>query len=388
MHTTIDCKSYLIKQLASRAIPWETSEKEWDKTSQYREGENTIREFQHKVEGLILSVRESEHGLTLDFDRSSEYLKSMRDRNVLGIEPSDFFITVADSGANRFGLYAIAKTYFHQQNKMDDNGESLDLCAQTFFALFPDLNVRRLSQSFEVSGAPASEVWRRLLAVGFVENSLLKQHVGKNALESLDCKQEQYNSMSVLDARLDALGNNQKLTAPPPSPPKKTLIPQVIPTQPVVSPSGNVSVTPPQRNGAGSGARHVAPPPLRKFGEIAAAVKHSSMQEDMTPSTLDISFFQGENWPPARKEDYPKAIESLLAKRVLSAGDLKKLADGFSKLENSTFLQISTIATTLQHPNNPGLLSVVAMDKERRLTLGEIVEYPQIDTTSYDLGFL
>lgn len=384
MYTTIDCKSYLIKQLAARPIPWETSDKEWDKTSQYKEGAHTIREFQHKVEGMILSVRENDHGLSLDFDRSNDYLENMKTSGTLDIDPSDFFVAVAQVSSNHVAVYPIAKVHFFREQDIEDDGESLDICAQSLFAVFPDLAISRGTQSLEITGAPAVEVWRRLLAVGFVENTLVNQVIGRNTVESGNCQHEDFDPMSALDAKMNALGSVQQANKPPPKPtPAPVLAAPVVPAGP-----GNLR-TPPQRGStAGQNARSVAPPPLRRFGEVATTVRHSTMQDDGPAATIDISMFTRDEWPPATKEGYPKALEKIFAKKVLSAEDLQRLAAGLPKLENDMFLQITTLALAIQHPENPGVIFVINEEKSRRKALGETVEYAPASTESFDIGFL
>lgn len=291
MYTTIDCKSFLIKNIAARPIPWETSDKEWDKTSQYKEGGNVVREFQHKVEGLVLSVRENDHGLSLDFDRSTNYLKNMASSGALNVSPSDFFVAVAPVSSNHVAVYPIAKNFFFQENSLDDDGESLDLCAQSLFAVFPDLAIMRSSQALEITGASAIEVWRRLLSVGFVENTLVNQVVGRNTIESGDCMDEDFNPMSALDEKLNTLGAKQQASKPAPKPvPAPTLAVPVVPTS---TGAGQVR-TPPQRGVSTQNARSVAPPPLRRFGEVATVARHSTMQEDEAAATIDVSMFMRE----------------------------------------------------------------------------------------------
>ena len=388
MYTTIDCKSFLLKELASRPIPWETSDKEWDKTSQYKEGGNIVREFQHKVEGLVLSVRENENGLSLDFDRSTDYLRNMKASGTLDIDPSEFFVAVAPVSSNHVAVYPIAKSFFYQENSIEDDGESMDMCAQSMFAIFPDLSIIRSTQALEITGAPAVEVWRRLLAVGFIENPTVNQVVGRRTVESGDCMDEDFNPMSALDEKINRLAGIQQANKPAPkvAPPPPAPVQLSAPGTPTAA-NGQVR-TPPQRGGAGQTARTVAPPPLRRFGQTAVQVQHSSVQQDDGPSNIDMSMFERENWPPARKEDYPKAIEKLFAKKVLGAEDLKKLAQGLPKLENDMFLQITTLALAIQHPENPGVLFVVGEEKNRRKALGETVEYTPISTESFDIGFL
>lgn len=386
MYTTIDCKSYLIKQLAARTIPWDTSDKEWEKTSQYKEGGHSVREFQHKAEGLVLSVRENEHGLSLDFDRSTKYLHNMKTSGTLDVDPSEFFIAVAPVSGNHVAVYPIAKNFFFQENNLDDDGESMDLCAQSLFAVFPDLSLVRSSQALEITGAPAIEVWRRLLAVGFVENVLVNQAVGRNTIESGNCQHEDFDSTTALDEKLNLLGSTQQANKPPPKAiptPAPALVP---PTQPVIGPN-NMRI-PPQRGNAGQSARNVAPPLLRRFGEIATTARHTTMQEEVDTSTIDVTMFMRDEWPPSRKEDYPKALEKLFAKKVLSAEDLKRVADGLQKLESDSFLQITTMALVIQHPENPGVLFVIGEEKNRRKALGETVEYPKMSSDSFDIGFL
>lgn len=383
MYTTIDCKSYLIKQLALRAIPWETSDKEWDKTSQYKEGAHTIREFQHKVEGLVLSVRENDHGLSLDFDRSSDYLKNMKASGTLDIEPSDFFVAVAPVSNNHVSVYPIAKAFFFQENTIEDDGESLDICAQSLFAVFPDLAVQRSTQALDITGAPAVEIWRRLLAVGFVENTLVNQAVGQSCVESGNCLDEAFDPMSALDEKINALATVQQANKPAPKPtPAPVLAAPVVPAGP-----GNLRM-PPQRGGAGQAARQVAPPPLRRFGEVASTVRHSTMQDDGPQATIDTSMFMRDEWPPSRKEDYPKALERIFAKKVLSAEDLQKVAKGLPQLNNDSFLQITTLVLAIQHPENPGVIFVIGEEKTRRKALGETVEYMPASTESFDIDFL
>ena len=384
MYTTIDCKSYLIKQLASRPIPWETSDKEWDKTSQYKEGAHVIREFQHKVEGMVLSVRENEHGLSLDFDRSTDYLQNMKTSGTMDIQPSDFFVAVAPVSSNHVAVYPIAKAFFFQENTIEDDGESMAICAQSLFAVFPDLSILRSSQALEITGAPAVEIWRRLLAVGFVENTLVNQAVGRSTVESGDCLHEDFDPMTALDEKMNRLGSVQQANKP---------APKVAPPAPVLSapptPAGPGNMrTPPQRGNAGQAARSVAPPPLRRFGEVATTVRHSTMQDDGPEATIDTSMFMRDEWPPSRKEDYPKALEKIFAKKVLSAEDLKRVAAGLPKLENDAFLQITTLVLAIQHPENPGVQFVIGEEKNRRKALGETVEYPPASTESFDIGFL
>lgn len=385
MYTTIDCKSYLIKQLAARTIPWETSDKEWDKTSQYKEGAHVIREFQHKIGGLVLSVRENEHGLSLDFDRSTEYLHNMKASGVLDIEPSDFFVAVAPVSNNHVAVYPIAKAFFFQENTIEDDGESLSICAQSLFSVFPDLSISRTIQALEISGAPAAEIWRRLLAVGFVENTLVNQVVGRNTVESNNCLHEDFDPMGALDEKINRLASIQQANKPAP---KATPQPAPVLNSPA-APAGPGNVrTPPQRGSAGQTARNVAPPPLRRFGEVATTVRHSTMQDDGPIATIDTSMFTRDEWPPSRKEDYPKALEKIFAKKVLSAEDLKRVALGLPKLNNDAFLQITTLVLAIQHPENPGVLFVIGEEKTRRKTLGESVEYPPASTESFDIGFL
>lgn len=383
MYTTIDCKSYLIKQLAARPIPWETSDKEWEKTSQYKEGAHTIREFQHKVEGMILSVRENDHGLSLDFDRSNDYLQNMKSSGTLDIDPSDFFVAVAQVSNNHVAVYPIAKVHFFREQDIEDDGESLDICAQSLFAVFPDLAISRGTQSLEITGAPAVEVWRRLIAVGFVENTLVNQVIGRNTVESSNCQHEDFDPMSALDAKMNALGSVQQANKPPPKPtPAPVLAAPVVPAGP-----GNMR-TPPQRGTTAGTARNVAPPPLRRFGEVATTVRHSTMQDDGPAATIDISMFTRDEWPPANKDGYPKALEKIFAKKVLSAEDLQRLASGLPKLDNGMFLQITTLALAIQHPENPGVIFVINEEKTRRKALGETVEYAPASTESFDIGFL
>lgn len=386
MYTTIDCKSYLIKQLASRATPWETSDKEWDKTSQYKEGGHFVREFQHKAEGLVLSVRENEHGLSLDFDRSTKYLNNMKTSGTLDVDPTDFFVAVAPVSNNHVAVYPIAKNFFFQENNLNDDGESMDLCAQALFAVFPDLSIVRSSQALEVTGAPAVEVWRRLLAVGFVENTLVNQIVGPNAVESGNCQHEDFDPMTALDEKLNLLGTTQQANKPPPKVTPTPASNPVLPTSPVVGP--NSMRTPPQRGNSGQSARNVAPPLLRRFGEIATTARHTTMKEEVDTSTIDVTMFMRDEWPPSRKEDYPQALEKLFSKKVLSAEDLKRVAEGLPKLENDHFLQITTMALIIQHPENPGVLFVIGEEKKRRKALGEAVEYPTMSNDSFDIGFL
>lgn len=385
MYTTIDCKSYLIKQLASRPIPWETSDKEWEKTSQYKEGRHVVREFQHKVEGVLLSVRESDTGLGLDFDRSVDYLSNLKTSGLLEVEPSEFFVAVAPVSPTRVAVYPISKTYFFQENSIEDDGESLDLCAQSLFAVFPDLSIMRTSQALEIAGAPAAEVWRRLLAVGFVENSLVNNVVGRQTIESVDCPDVAFDGLAALEEKLNTLGATQQANKPAPKPK---------PAAPVLPvPSGSAPVpgqvqTPPQRGGNAQTARNTAPPPLRRFGQMATPVQHSSVQQDEGPSSIDVSMFMRENWPPSRKEDYPKALEQLFAKKVLGAEDLKKIAQGLPQLDSDTFVQMTTLVLAIQHPENPGVLFVIGEEKNRRKALGETVEFKPLSTESFDLGFL
>lgn len=384
MYTTIDCKSFLIKQLASRPTPWETSDKEWEKTSQYKEGGHVVREFQHKVEGVLLSVRESNTGLALDFDRSVDYLQNLKTSGMLEIVPSEFFVSVASIGPNLVAVYPISKTYFFQENNIEDDGESLDLCAQSLFAVFPDLAMTRTSQAFEISGAPAIEVWRRLLAVGFLENTLVNAAVGRQTIESMDCPDIPFDGTIALEEKLNNLGAVQQANKPAPKP-------TVAPTLPVPKASAPVPgqvQTPPQRGNTTQTARSVAPPPLRRFGEMAAPAQHSSVQQDEGPSSIDVSMFMRENWPPSKKEDYPKALEQLFAKKVLGAEDLKKIAQGLPQLESDTFVQMTTLVLAIQHPENPGVLFVIGEEKARRKALGETVEFKPLSTESFDLGFL
>ena len=385
MYTTIDCKSYLIKKLAARSIPWETSDKEWDKTSQYKEGAHTIREFQHKVEGLVLSVRENESGLSLDFDRSDDYLQNMKTSGTLDIEPSDFFVAVAPVSNTHVAVYPIAKAFFFQENTIEDDGESLSLCAQSLFAVFPDLSILRTSQALEITGAPPIEVWRRLLAVGFLENTLVNQAVGRSTVESANCRHDDFDSMGALESKMNRLGSAQQANKPAPK--------VTPPTAPVLTapatPAGPGNMrTPPQRGNAGQAARSVAPPPLRRFGETASTVRHSTMQDDGPEATIDTSMFMRDEWPPSRKEGYPKALEKIFAKKVLSAEDLKRVAIGLPKLENDVFLQITTLVLAIQHPENPGVLFVISEEKNRRKALGETVEYPPASTESFEIDFL
>lgn len=382
MYTSIDCKSYLVKELSNRTIPWATLEKEWDKTHQYKDGRQIIREFQHAGKNVILSVRESQNGLSLDFDRSNEYLKNLVAQKFLDVTPSDFFVAVSQTRAGPLALSFLAKAHFYQHNTVDDDNESLDLCAQSLFSIFPDLSIKRSFSSFEIEGAPAGEVWRRLLAIGFLEDGSYNQALGFTTIASTDNTETDYDPMSSISEYIDQLGAEQKL--------EKAAAAAAAAVRAAEKAASSAPAPPPPPDP--SVRRMAAPPPLRKFGDLSKSPanieKHSSSQADEPVSRLDLTPFLGDDWPPANKNDYPKALEQLLAKKVLGAQDLNKLVQGLPFLDNAKFIEMSTLATLLQHPNNPGVVGVISAEKSRRLLLGENVEYTAEVMPVLDLNFL